>query len=122
MVYIVFHGSPTGSITLVSSLREIPTVAVLHHPFLFGENTEADTSHQERISGAVAGETSSASIRFLITNLISLQFTLFAICLLFSSPPLHKNLPFYSPSFSFVVFLSDLLFACDLACPPCYYG
>ena len=29
--------SPTGSITLVSSLREIPTVAVLHHPFLFGE-------------------------------------------------------------------------------------
>ena len=30
-------GPPTGSITLVSSLREIPTVAVLHHAFLFGE-------------------------------------------------------------------------------------
>ena len=30
-------GSPTGSITLVSSLREIPTAVVLHHPFLFGE-------------------------------------------------------------------------------------
>ena len=35
--YIVLLGSPTGLITLVSSLREIPTVAVLHHPFLFGE-------------------------------------------------------------------------------------
>ena len=36
-VYMVLHGSPTSSITLVSSLTEIPTVAVLHHPFLFGE-------------------------------------------------------------------------------------
>ena len=35
--YMVWGGSPTGSITLVSSLREIPTVAILHHPFLFGE-------------------------------------------------------------------------------------
>ena len=48
---------------------------------------------------------SSTSTRFLITNRISLQFTLFAICLSFSSPPLHKNLPFYSPSFSFAIFL-----------------
>ena len=29
-------GSPTGSITLISSLREIPTIDVLHHPFHFG--------------------------------------------------------------------------------------
>ena len=36
-VYVVLHGSLIGSITLVSSLREIPTVVVLHHPFLFGE-------------------------------------------------------------------------------------
>ena len=35
---------------------------------------------------------SSTSSRFLITNLISLQFTLFAICLSFSSPPLHKKI------------------------------
>ena len=42
---------------------------------------------------------SSTYTRFLITNLISLQFTLFAICLSFSSPPLHKNLSFYSPLF-----------------------
>ena len=36
-VYVVLLGSPTGSITLVSFLREIPTATVLHHPFLFGE-------------------------------------------------------------------------------------
>ena len=37
VVYVVLFASPTGSITFVSSLREIPTAAVLHHPFLFGE-------------------------------------------------------------------------------------
>ena len=36
-IYVVLLGCPTGSITLVSYLREIPTAAVLHHPFLFGE-------------------------------------------------------------------------------------
>ena len=36
-VYVVLFGSPTGSITLVSFLRKIPTATVLHHPFLFGE-------------------------------------------------------------------------------------
>ena len=37
VVYVVLPGSPSGSITLVSSWREIPIVVVLHHPFLFGE-------------------------------------------------------------------------------------
>ena len=37
VVYVVLLGSPTGSITLVSSPREIPTVTMLHDPFLFGE-------------------------------------------------------------------------------------
>ena len=37
IVYVVLGGSPTGSITLVSSLREIPTVDMLHHLFLIGE-------------------------------------------------------------------------------------
>ena len=36
-VYVGLRGSPTSSITLVSSLREIPTIVVLHHPFHFGE-------------------------------------------------------------------------------------
>ena len=60
---------------------------------------------------------SSTYTRFLITNLISSQFTLFAICLLFSSPPLHKNLPFYSPLFfPFAVFLPDLFLSAILLC------
>ena len=36
-VHVVLRGSPIGSITLVLSLREIPTIDVLHHSFLFGE-------------------------------------------------------------------------------------
>ena len=36
-IYIVLLGSPTSSITLVSYVNEIPTAAVLHHPFLFGK-------------------------------------------------------------------------------------
>ena len=36
-VHVVLRGSPTGSITLLSSLREIPTVVMQHHPFLFRE-------------------------------------------------------------------------------------
>ena len=69
---------------------------------------------------------SSTYTRFLITNLISSQFTLFAICLSFSSPPLHKNFPFYPPSFLLFAFFSSdflfasvaiwLLYACNFAC------
>ena len=44
VVYVVLLGSPTGSITLVSYLREILNAAVLHHPFLFGENTDVASS------------------------------------------------------------------------------
>ena len=37
VVYVVLLGSPTGLLTLVSYLWEIPTAVVLQHPFLFGE-------------------------------------------------------------------------------------
>ena len=39
-------GSPTGLITLVSQLREIPTVVVLHHPFLFGDAVSSNIMPQ----------------------------------------------------------------------------
>ena len=45
-VYVVLLGSPTGSITLVSLLREIPTVVVLHHPLLLGETLLANIISQ----------------------------------------------------------------------------
>jgi hypothetical protein len=51
-----------------------------------------------------------------------LQFTLFSICLSYSSPPLHKNFPFYSPSFPFVVFSSDLFLCAILFVTFCRYG
>ena len=54
-------------------------------------NTDVVQAASKGISGTVAGETSSTSTRFLITNLISSQFTLFAISLSFSSPPIHKK-------------------------------
>ena len=46
VVYVVLLGSPSGLITLVSLLREIPTIAVLHHPFLFGEIPTWSSRHQ----------------------------------------------------------------------------
>ena len=54
-VYIVLLGSPTGSITLVSSLREIPTVAMLHHPFLFGEIPTYFQPHQKKFLAPLPG-------------------------------------------------------------------
>mgnify|MGYP005824905195 CR=1 FL=1 len=57
---------------------------------------------------------SSTYTRFQIKNLISSQFTLFAICLSFSSTPLHKNLPFYSPLSSVRRFLAGSIFECNL--------
>ena len=71
-------------------------------------NTDIVQANIKRNFWRRCGETSSTSTRFLITNLISSQFTLFSICLSFSSPPLHKKFPFYSLSFSFAVFSSDL--------------
>ena len=74
-------------------------------------NTDVASSRIKRNFWRRCRGGSSTYTRFLITNLISSQFTLFAIFLSFSSPPLYKKLPFYSPSFSFAFFSSDLLFA-----------
>jgi hypothetical protein len=48
--YVVLLGSPTGSITLVSWLREILGPTVLHHPLLLGEipTRERQQSHQHQ--------------------------------------------------------------------------
>jgi hypothetical protein len=61
---------------------------VLHHPFLFGEIPTQATSSRKN-SGTVAWETSSTyTSSFTQSHLLA--FTLFAICLSFSSPPLLK--------------------------------
>ena len=45
-VYVVLRGSPTSSITLVSSLREIPPVVVLHHRSSLGKYRRSSSKHQ----------------------------------------------------------------------------
>ena len=47
VVYVVLRGSPTDLITLVASLREISTVVVLHHRFLFGKYRRSFKPHQK---------------------------------------------------------------------------
>ena len=59
--------------------------------------------------------TSSTSIRFLITNLISFQFTLFAICLSFSSPHFTKICHFMA-LFFVCRFIVRYVFVCILVC------
>ena len=44
-VYVVLLGSPTGSITLVSYLREIPTAAILHLPSSLGKYRHSSSRH-----------------------------------------------------------------------------
>ena len=63
---------------------------------LWGNTDIASSRYQREFLAPLPGKIFNI-YRFLITDLVSLQFTLFAICLSFSSPPLHKNLPFYSP-------------------------
>ena len=74
---------------------------------LWGNTDVASSDIKRNFWRCYRGGSSTYTI-FLITNIISLQFILFVICLSFSSPPLHKNLLFYSPSFSFSVFSSKL--------------
>ena len=76
---------------------------LLHHPFLFkGKPTHAQEVAR-RISGAVAGESTHKSrhTKYPSQTLIP-RITLFAICLSFSSPPLHLCLFF---AFFLYVFL-----------------
>jgi len=68
-----------------------------------------------RISSVIAGETSSTSIRFLRTNCHLLAVTLFAICILFSSPALLKRFcKKYKNIFRLPFPRSIVLFACVL--------
>ena len=71
--------------------------AASSHP-LWGGNRRSYKRHQKELLTPLLGRIFNIT-RFLITNHISSQFTLFAVCLSFSSPPLHKKLPFYSPLF-----------------------
>lgn len=116
---------PTGLIPWFSKTKENTYATLLHHPLLFGEIQRSAQEVARRISGAIAGEVRAsqdltsdnksflASMQKLtyqvpITTIIS-RITLFAICLSFSSHPLHpcrfiRPLSLSSLSFSICLF------------------
>ena len=128
--------SPTGLIPWFSKTEVNTYATLLHHPFLFkGKPTHAQEVAR-RISGAVAGEICAKSSQDLISRQLAIsgavageiyaksrhtkypsqtlipRITLFAICLSFSSPPLHPCC-FIRPLFSN---LPSLLLAFSCAC------
>ena len=95
---------------------------LLHHPFLLKEIQRSAQEVARRISGAVAGESAQKSTYQVPITIPISRITLFAICLSFSSPPLHpcrfiRPLSLSSLSFSICLFLpACFLFACVLVC------
>ena len=108
---------PTGLIPWFSKTEGNTYATLLHHPFLFkGKPTHAQEVAR-RISGAVAGEiyAKSRHTKYPSQTLLP-RITLFAICLSFSSPPLHPC-RFIRPLFPNLLSLSlAFLFACVLDC------
>ena len=130
---------PTGLIPWFSKTKGNTYATLLHHPFLFkGKPTQCSrgskkdfwrrcrgdsrqvksrfASRQRAITGTVARESTHKSrhTQYPSQTLIPC-ITLFAICLSFSSPPLHPC-RFIRPLFPFAFFSPDLLFACVTMC------
>ena len=115
-VYVVLLGSPTGSITLVSYLREIPTAAVLHHPFLFGKYRRSFKRHQKELLVPLPGRICNI---YRVPNLKSHLLTIYIIFhlpLVFLSPTSQKIAVLFAPLFPFVVFLPYLFLSAILLC------
>jgi len=131
--------SPTGLIPWFSKTEGNTYATLLHHPFLFkGKPTQCSRgskkdfwrrcrgdscqvksrfdSRQRAISGAVAGDSTQKSrhTKYPSQTLIP-HITLFAICLSFSSPPLHPC-RFICPLFSVRLFFARFLFSRVLVC------
>ena len=114
---------PTGLIPWFSKTEGNTYATLLHHPFLFkGKPTQCSRgSKKDFWHRCRGGLRSSQDIPSTHHKLISLAFTLFAICLSFSSPPLHPC-RFIRPlfpnllSFPLAFFSLSLAFFCLLVC------
>ena len=111
--------SPTGLIPWFSKLREILTLLYCITLSSSRENQRSAQEVARRISGAVVGESTHKSrhTKYPSQTLIP-RITLFAICLSFSSPPLHPCrfiCPLSPSSFSFP-FASFSCASCLLVC------
>ena len=107
---------PNGLIPWFSKTEGNTYATLLHHPFLFkGKPTHAQEVVR-RISGAVAGEiyAKSRHTKYPSQTLIP-HITLFAICLSFSSPPLHPC-RFIRPFSVRLVSLASWLLVCWIDC------
>ena len=102
-------------------LREILTLLCCITLSSSSENQRSAQDVARRISGAVAGEVYAKvkHTKYPSQTLIS-RITLFAICLSFSSPPIHPcrfirslSLSLYPPSLSLFASLARLLFVCS---------
>ena len=89
--YEVTHAwSPTGLIPWFSKTEGNTYAALLHHPFLFkGKPTHCSRGRKKDFWRRCRGDLRQVkTYQVPITTLI-LRITLFSICLLFSSHPLH---------------------------------
>ena len=97
--------SPTGLIPWFSKTEGNTYAALMHHPFLFeGKPTQCSRASKKDFLRRCRGDLRQVkTYQVPITTLI-LHITLFAICLSFSSPPLHPchfiRPLFLSPSLS----------------------
>ena len=111
--YVVLRGSPTGSITLVSSLREIPTVVVLHHPILFGKYQRSSSRIKRNFWRHCRGDITNI---YQVVNHKSHVLVIYIIChlpLIFVSPTSQKIAILFA--FFFVRhFLAGSVFECNL--------
>ena len=97
-VYVLLIGSPTGSITLVSSLRKYLPLLCCIIPSSLGKYRRSFKRHQKEFLAPFSGRIFNI---YQVPNHKSHLLAIYIIfhLLSFSSPPLHKNLPFYSPLF-----------------------
>ena len=111
--------SPTGLIPWFSKTEGNTYATLLHHPFLFkGKPTQCLRGSKKDFWRRFRGDSrqvKSRHTKYPSQTLIP-RITLFAICLLFSSPPLHLCLFFalllFVFSFAFFPYVSLFVFPC----------
>ena len=107
--------APTGLIPWFSKTEGNNYATLLHHPFLFGENQHSAKrgSKKDFWRRCLGGLRKSQHTKYPSQTFIS-RITLFAICLSFSSPPLHPCRFIRPLSLSSLSFFICLFFACFL--------
>ena len=105
--------SPTGLIPWFSKTEGNTYATLLHHPFLFkGKPTQCSRGSKKDFWSRCRGDLRQVkTYQVPITTLI-LRITLFAICLSFSSPPLHLCRFIRPFSFAFFPYVSLFVFPC----------